>query len=198
MESQRDYRLTMLAGSPVEPDERLLEFFRYWRRVRGDRAMPSRADIDPTGMPPRLLPGLLLTDVIDGGARFRFRLVGTGAVAAIGTDLTGRHVDEVNENRRYGDYITALYRRVVACRAPVFSMSHYRRAADALEHMTQRLMCPLSRDGSAVDMVFSCQIFASASHRADFPPLTGRVPFAGICEALLVSGRGAAARAPAK
>src|SRR5262249_46315718 len=149
--------------------------------------MPRRVDIDPIEMDPRLLPNVMLTEVVDGGRRFRFRLVGTGATTAIGAELTGRYVDEVNESQRYGDYITALFRPVGERRAPVFSMSVYSRPDDAglARHTTQRLMCPLSADGAAVDLVFTCQIFAHASPVADFPRLTAANPFIGTCEALL-------------
>jgi hypothetical protein len=184
-----DYRMTVLTGAPVPLDERLDAFFAYWRSKRGDRAMPRRADIDPIEMAPRLLPNLFLTDVVDGGARFRFRLVGTGAVSAIGTELTGRYVDEVNESGDYRDYITGLYRRVVARRLPVFSTSHYPRldVAGIVRHTTQRLMCPLSSDGAAVDLVFTCQVFthAAATDPTEFPRLTADNPFTGTCEAVL-------------
>jgi len=181
------FSLTLLAGAPVEPEPRLKEFLRCWRGARGDRAMPRRKDIDPTAFPPRLLPFLMLVDVVDGGARFRFRLVGTGAVAAIGEDLTGRHVDEVNQSVAYRDYITELYRRVLETRRPLFSASGYMRPGDpdAPRHTTQRLMCPLSTDDHAVDMVILCQTFAQASFPSEFPRLTADNPFVRLCEALV-------------
>lgn len=182
-----DYRMTVLSGTAVPLDPRLEAFFAYWRAKRGARAMPRRADIDPIAMDPRLLPYLFLTDVVDGGARFRFRLVGTEAVASIGAELTGRYVDEVNESTLYRDYITALYRRVLERRQPVFSVSLYARPDDAglVRHTTQRLMCPLSSDGAVVDRVFTCQVFAHADTTAHFPRLTADNPFTGICEAVL-------------
>ena len=149
--------------------------------------MPRRADIDPTAMSPRLLPNVMLTDVVDGGARFRFRLVGTEAVTGIGSDLTGRHVDEVNQSAPYRDYITQLYRRVVAEHVPLFSMSHYFKSGDLTGgyHATQRLMCPLSSDGGTVDIVFTCQIFTLAPRQLQFPRLTEDNRFVGVCEAVL-------------
>src|ERR1043166_5771842 len=101
MTAPQPYRLTVLAGSAVALDAHLDAFYGYWRAKRGARAMPRRADIDPTEMDPRLLPNLMLTEVVDGGRRFRFRLVGTGVVSGIVSDLTGRYVDEVNESDRY-------------------------------------------------------------------------------------------------
>jgi len=187
MTQGRDYRMRLVAGTSVDPDERLDELYRYWRRVRGVRPMPTRSDIDPTEIPVRVLPYVLMTDVVDGGARFRFRLVGTEAVVGIGSDLTGRYVDEVNQSPRYREYITALYRRVLAERLPVFSMSHYPRPGDpdGGYHAAQRLMCPLSSDGATVDIVLTCQIFMIAPRQYQFPRLTDDNPFVGVCEAVL-------------
>lgn len=62
---------------------RLRELLEYWRSKRGSRLMPARADIDPIEIP-TLLPIIGLVDVLDGGARFRFRLLGTEVVDAAG------------------------------------------------------------------------------------------------------------------
>src|ERR1051325_6866611 len=55
---------------------------RYWFDKRGARLMPSRRDIDPVEIEPRLLPNLQITELVDGGARFRYRLAGTAIVEA--------------------------------------------------------------------------------------------------------------------
>jgi len=187
MTAERGYRMRLVSGSLVDPDLRLKEFYRYWRGRCGERAMPRRADIDPVDMPPRLLPNLFLADVVEGGARFRYRLVGTELVNMLGWDPTGGYVDEINQSASYCDYIVALYRRVIDARLPVFSMSRYPRPddPDGGYHAAQRLMCPLSSDGVAVDMLFTCQIFQVAPRQLDFPRLTGVNPFVGVCEAVL-------------
>ena len=53
-------------------DARLEEAYRYWQRKAATRAMPCRADIDPTEIP-KLLPDVMLVDVLPGG-RYRYRL----------------------------------------------------------------------------------------------------------------------------
>jgi hypothetical protein len=176
-----------VTGAPVALDARLEDFLGYWRRVRGDRAMPRRADVDPAEIPRRLLPNLFLTDVVDGGARFRYRLVGTEAVRAIGAEPTGRYVDEINQQPPYRDYVIGLYRRVVAERLPVFSVSRYSRQGDPTggHRATQRLMCPLSSDGTSVDMVCTCQIFVVPPHQFEFPSLSADTEIMGVYEAVL-------------
>ena len=63
----------------------------YWIDKRGSRLLPSRRDIDPVEIPPKILPHLQIIDVVDGGARFRYRLIGTATVDAYGEDFTGRY-----------------------------------------------------------------------------------------------------------
>ena len=57
--------------------------------------MPSRGDLDPLGLPPRLLPHLELVDVIhEPNLRLRWRLIGTHLTAAVERDATGQFFDE--------------------------------------------------------------------------------------------------------
>lgn len=76
-------------------DTRLSEIYQYWRSRCRDRPMPSRADIDPAQLPRRLLPFLLLVDVLEGPRDFRFRLAGTHFRDCVGIEPTGRRIAEV-------------------------------------------------------------------------------------------------------
>lgn len=71
----------------------LQKLHRYWLKKKGDRDMPHRADIHPDEIV-ELLSGIVLVDVEYNPVRFKFRLVGTDAVLALGRDLTGRYLDE--------------------------------------------------------------------------------------------------------
>src|SRR4051812_22620200 len=77
-------------------DPRFREFFDYWRSKAPPGRLPGRQHIDPLDIP-HLLPGVALFDVLRNGTglRFRWRLIGTALVDAIGDDYTGRFVDEV-------------------------------------------------------------------------------------------------------
>ena len=66
-----------MSGSFLEHlDEPLRTMYAYWRSKREGRRMPSRQSIEPSEIP-RLLPHVMITEVIDHGARFRYRLSGT-------------------------------------------------------------------------------------------------------------------------
>jgi hypothetical protein len=134
----------------------LAELYAYWRAKRGARFAPSRADIDPIEIP-RLLPHLMLIDVVDGGARFRYRLAGTEVESRFGCSMVGRYIDEMMRGR-YSDYLHDLYRELIASRRPLYSESAYGSEDDA-PSQARRLMLPLSSDGSVIDMVLAGQVF---------------------------------------
>jgi hypothetical protein len=148
----------MDARKDIPGDARLNRLLAYWDSKRGTRCMPTRADIDPTTIGKDLLPWIALTEVIDGGARFRFRLCGTGLAAIAGLDLTGRYVDELNPSQAYADYIIGLYRLVVARRRPVYSVTSYGATSSSPRRRTERLICPLGDDGGAVTMCIAGQV----------------------------------------
>lgn len=77
--------IRMLDG-PVHPD--VVFMLEYWNIKRGARPMPDRCDISPTDFG-RLLPYIGITEVLDGGSDFRFRLFGGEISAMTGIDRTG-------------------------------------------------------------------------------------------------------------
>lgn len=92
--------------------------FGYWLTKRGSRPMPPRSDLDPTEIPPGLLPGITLVDVVPDHRRYVYRLVGTMEAEVRGYDPTGKSVGEAYFGENAED-ATACYDRVVATRAPV-------------------------------------------------------------------------------
>lgn len=148
-----------LIADPIA-DPLLRQLYDYWLKKRGDRAMPSRADIDPAEIR-AVLPHLMLTDIVDGGRRLRYRLVGTAVVESFGKNMTGMHVDELMTGT-YREFIEGLYRDIVAKKRPVYSESTYF-SHQAAQMWAQRLMLPLSDDGKTVNMVLSGQTFRFGS-----------------------------------
>jgi hypothetical protein len=145
----------LLAADPI-----LGALYRYWNRRRGHRRMPDRRDIDPLELGPALLPHLGLMDIVEGGARVRYRLLGTAIVDRFGSDPTGKFMDEVMTGS-YSDYIHGLYRELVRARAPVFSESVFRWDAEGflrtrrlylpLTHRAVRVADPASADAAGAD-----------------------------------------------
>ncbi len=96
---------------------KLRELRDYWLSARGERRMPSRRDIDPIAIP-KLLPFIVLTDVLQDPLRFRYRLIGTAITALTGRDVTGLWLDE----ELYGDNLERMtwsFRTCAETMAPV-------------------------------------------------------------------------------
>jgi len=112
--------------------------------------MPARADIDPAEMAP-ILPHVVLLDVLDGGARFRYRLVGTAVASLHRTPSTGRFVDEIIPERiRDGEL--SSYRDAVRQRRPLHTETAYL-MGDGNDIWHERIVLPLSNHGMDVNIV---------------------------------------------
>lgn len=163
-------------ASPRVPfdDPRIADAHSYWRRKAGGRAMPSRADIDPTEIP-RLLRDLMLVDVLPEG-RYRYRLIGTGNAIAQGVSATGRYLDEVLPGPEYKAHVLRLYDEVVRERRPLYSECLFLSPARDPARHTKVLFMPLSEDGKGINMVFVVQVFfyidqlTRERHFIDAPP----------------------------
>jgi hypothetical protein len=139
----------------------LQALYDYWLARRSAHGFMLRADLDPTAVP-RLLKHLILSEVgaadaAGGGPSIRYRVVGTEIVTAHGADYTGKTIEELTSGSTL-DYTRKLYGTVIERAVPVYSEGRFRWAQK--EHRwTKRLHLPLSRGGSAVDMVLAGQVF---------------------------------------
>jgi len=133
------------------------EIYDYWNRKRGDRPMPRRWDIDPTELV-KLLPGIMLVDVVADERRYIYRLVGTREVEARGEDPTGRSVvDKFFGSSR--ENVLSNYDRVCRERRPLFD--DYRFSLDGGKLLDEQVIfLPLSADGETVN-----QILVYSHHR---------------------------------
>jgi len=139
----------------------LVDLLAYWDAKRGQRLMPSRADIDPTDAALRKHIGfIVLVDVIGKPARFRFRLIGSKITEAVGRDSTGRWLDELYSPADYENMIVA-YRWLVQHRAPMRIVGDLRHANREWLEM-ESLDLPLSSDGETVDVILTRSILSAA------------------------------------
>ena len=96
--------------------------------------------------------------------RFRYRLIGTDAVAKIEADYTGRWLDEVHpafvSSYAYADFtdVSLRQRALAYYRGP--PLFHTYKKYVTLE----RLLLPLARDGITVDMMLAINVYHPASH----------------------------------
>ncbi len=79
-------------GAPAAAVRAHEELFAYWRGLRQNGGLPTRADIHPAAFK-RLLPTVSLTEVLDGD--YRIRLAGTGLYSVYSGEITGRSLSEI-------------------------------------------------------------------------------------------------------
>jgi hypothetical protein len=125
--------------------------YRYWQEKRGDRLMPSRADIDPAELPAEVLPGVCLVEVVPDARRFVYRLVGTLDVQVRGNDPTGKSVSDAYFGPSRAEAL-AHYEQVVFTCAPM--LDQVPMSAPNGRFVTEEaIFLPLSSDGIHVDKV---------------------------------------------
>lgn len=138
------------------------ELYTYWMGLRTDGRLPARGDIHPGGFK-RHLPGVSLIDVVHGGAKFRYRLAGTGLYRVYGRELTGLSL-EGGFGALAAAYWTTELQKVVSDRRPAAGAHSLDwRGHPHLSVLWLRL--PLSRDGRRVDMLLGFDALVGAGVR---------------------------------
>lgn len=140
------------------------ELHAYWNGLRREGRLPSRADIDPAGFK-RRLPGVSLTDVIHGGARFRFRLAGTSLYRIYGREITGQSLEGAFPMGAAEYWASELQKCVAAGRPAAGVHSLAWRGHPHLSVLWLRL--PLARDGRRVDMLLGFDALVGAAVRGE-------------------------------
>jgi hypothetical protein len=147
---------------PPAADQRVQRLHEYWQAVHPPGGgLPGRQHVDPTVLPPALLPFLWLADVGRAPLRFRYRLLGTEQVRVLGRDYTGRWIDEVHPAFP-GSAAAAQFIAAAEEGRP-----GYRRGSTLIivpkgYLSMERLILPLARDGRTVDMLLAISVYHKA------------------------------------
>ena len=136
--------------------------YRYWQSKCGHRLMPSRSDIDPTEIPPHLLPGISLVEAVSDDRRYVYRLMGTAEVEVRGFDPTGKSVLEGFLAPDKDDAL-GCYDKVVATRAALVDPIPFR-AVNRRYVTEETIFLPLSDDGLSVNKIM---VFAACRRAED-------------------------------
>lgn len=134
--------------------------YSYWNALRGDRAMCSRAEIDPIEMGD-VLTHLLIVDVARDPFDGVFCLAGSDVEQGYGFPLTNLALSQIWATRNA--FVIGEYERVASSTKPRFSTSSCDNAWQVRKKVT-RLLCPLSSDGVSVDAILGAVIFENAAH----------------------------------
>ena len=136
---------------------KLERIYRYWLAIHpADGGLPGRQHVDPAAIHD-LLPNVYIVDVSRNPMRFKYRLVGTEYVTHMGRDLTGRYLDEAHTGFQE---IVRSYCRTVEERRPDYRNGSAPFQASQRDYKRiERLMVPLARNGSDVDMIFGVIVY---------------------------------------
>ena len=129
--------------------------YEYWNGKRGDRSMPSRADIDPTDIRD-VLSNVILTRLEYNPFRVLYRLVGTRSVENAGMDFSGKYLDELDFVSEFETDWPAIYRAIADEKVPLYGLCKIR-FTDGVVKPYIAAMFPLSSDGAIVDQVLTIE-----------------------------------------
>ena len=149
-------RLTMAHFDHVEQLP-LRDLIAYWLSAAGGRAMPARADIDPTRIP-SLLPFVWLCDHLPDVGRFRYRLMGDHVRHAYHDNVTGRFLDEIEPPKATENIVYCLQQAVaLPC---VVHIDGWLYADTDKPTPGECILLPLASDGARVDMVLGATVYS--------------------------------------
>jgi len=132
-------------------DERIVTLYDYWCSICPQNGeVPLRADFDPARVR-QILSWVWMVSAHSQPTRFKFRLLGTDSVQAMGRDVTGVWIDEAypkfENSIGYQDYID-----VISGKGPSYRKgeAHYHIAS---YKNIERIMLPMSENGKDVDII---------------------------------------------
>lgn len=124
----------------------------YWEsKERQLGRLPERNDLQPDEMLP-FLPFVSLIEVRRNPLSFRFRLVGTGIVGAMGREATNRLVDD----DMFGtstEAVEAFFSIPLDTHGPAYASGEYTVTPSGRQLGFESLLVPLSGNGQVIDML---------------------------------------------
>lgn len=129
-------------------DISLSAIYQYWLDKKGARDMPSRAEIFPEDIAP-YLSNLCLVDVEHDTNRYKFRLVGTQTVKALGFEITGQYLDKLPSVEKV---VKPRYDWLVEHKRPYYIADQLKWSEKTFIRV-RTLALPLSSNGKDVDII---------------------------------------------
>jgi hypothetical protein len=150
-----------MAGQPLPISHpRLQRLYGYWSTKKGQRKMPSRADIDVLDVR-YVLGNIMLVDVIEGSPpRFRIRLHGSNLSERAGYELTGKMLDELSESE-FRTQVRERWTEVATTGEPRHCDRNLH-VFDGRSYHYESIVLPLSADGETVNMELVALIYRDA------------------------------------
>src|SRR5690242_7197676 len=132
----------------------------YWRRIRGFRRFPSRADLNPRDMT-AILRNAVLMRVIDFEADYEYRIVGDAHTVAHGFCMQGKLLSQMDDFAPgYGAILKTIYDPVVLQRV-AFGLRGWisRRDIEPEFIHSESVFLPLGPDDETVDHILNFSVY---------------------------------------
>ena len=128
----------------------------YWRRIRGFRRFPSRADVQPRDMS-NILRNAVLIRVLDRGADYEYRIVGDAHTVAHGFCMQGKRLSQMDDHAPgYGAVLKTIYDPVVLQRVAFGLRGWLSRGEEEPEFIhSESVFLPLGPDDETVDHILN-------------------------------------------
>jgi hypothetical protein len=135
----------------------------YWRELRDGRNFPDRSQVTLRGLG-RLAKHAVLVQVIDNGADYEFRFVGSEPVGAVGWNFQGRRMSEPDiHSVMRANYRRQLYDKVVHTGEPwLFKCRLVDHVSLRLPVRSETVFLPMGRRDEAVDHLLGFTVFAAS------------------------------------
>jgi len=128
----------------------------YWNEKRQYRAMPARRDISPFEIKD-VLPIVQFYDVVDRGASYRVRLLGTDVARLFDKDPTGELFDRGSDSKLVTRML-AVFDQVMSQRKPLIARAEHTAIQKINHSPIESIYLPLSDDGTDINMIFAATV----------------------------------------
>ncbi|MGM0561444.1 MAG: PAS domain-containing protein [Pseudomonadota bacterium] len=139
--------------------------------LRDGRSMPPKSKLFPEELPPSLLPGLFVVQVLGdegpgstGPWQLRYRLVGTHIVDASGIDWTGQELGPALLENRWQSYREA-YEAPLRTRQPTCHRHDFRNLSEDRSYPSRRYLFPLCDSQERITLLVGFFVIESGAWR---------------------------------
>ena len=162
----------LLGRWAVDQNDVLRRMHEYWVGKASGRPLPDRKDLDPSEITD-ILPYLSIVEVVGDAPRYRYRLLGTQVIEAIGFNATNLFIDDVFTG---GDaaFMVGLLSEVCAKVQPIYAASAFKAGEYGMS--TERLLLPFSLGGDRTVQIVVVQTFDWAQRTCTLHELARRHP----------------------
>jgi hypothetical protein len=137
------------------PTQQLPFLLRHWMALRDRHGTVRPEHIDPLELRPAL-GYILLLDVLEDGADYRYRLYGSEVARIASFDMTGKRTSEVAMGSLASDFYLAIYRAMLLRSEPVYSW--HEMPMEITINSWDRIVLPLWDAEGRIARIITCNV----------------------------------------